>query len=96
VPEQHLLELGQVLQTHDQGDCVGQWCAIHRQMPGPWESWPRYWDTDTVRLMRICPCGAEHPVAEMYTWAVASGHVYRLSHVCCGIHPCTPIDGASE
>lgn len=96
MPEQHLLESGQVLQTHDRTDCVGRFCAIHQPMPGPWQTWPRYWDEDTVRLVRVCPCSVEHPVAEMYAFAAASGVPYRVHHPCCGIHPCTPLDGASE
>jgi hypothetical protein len=91
--EQHLLESGQMLQTHEQITCIGQWCAVHRPMPGPWAAWPRYWEQGV--LHRTCPCGFDHPVAEMYTWAVATGQAYLLQHPCCGIHPCTPLDGGS-
>jgi len=93
--EQHLLESGQLLQTHERGVCIGQWCAIHRQMPGPWANWPRYWEEWGGILLRTCPCGVDHPVAEMYVWAVATGAADRLSHNCCGIHPCTPLDGGT-
>lgn len=94
--EQHLLETGQVIQTHTRGECIGHWCAIHQPMPGPWATWPRFWREDRRILERICPCGIGHPVAEMYTWATATGHGETLAHTCCFIHPCTPIDGGIE
>ena len=84
-----------MLQTHSRTICIGQWCGIHQPMPGPWAWWPRSWDSEMVRLVRTCPCGVEHPVAEMYEWAVANNEMKRLRHHCCGIHPCTPLDGAS-
>jgi hypothetical protein len=91
--EQHILELGQVIQTHELGTCMGEWCAIHRPMPGPWSTWPRYWQEEEGRMVRVCRCGIGHPVAEMYAWAIVSGRIWQLPHDCCGIHPCTPIDG---
>lgn len=93
--EQHLLELGQVLQTHGAGTCLGQWCSIHRPMPGPWATWPRYWRDDRGIMERICPCGVGHPVAEMYDRSLVMGEMWKLTHTCC-IHPCTPIDGGYE
>lgn len=89
-PEVHLLESGQSLQTHNSGQCFGQWCAIHRPMPGPWESWPRQWRDDRGILERVCPCGTGHPVAEMYEWAIANGKGFELVHGCCVEHACAP------
>jgi hypothetical protein len=94
--EQHLLELGQVINTHELDGCMGRWCAIHRPMPGPWSTWPRYWREDLGIMERLCPCPVGHPVAEMYEYTVAQGRMKKLAHICCGIHPCTPIDGAYE
>jgi hypothetical protein len=91
--EQVLLESGQMVHTHDRNTCIGQWCAIHCPMPGPWATWPRSWDEEMLRVVRTCRCGVDHPVAEMYAWAVATGCEERLYHHCCHIHPCTPIDG---
>jgi hypothetical protein len=88
-----LLELGQVIWTHGLGSCLGQWCCIHRPMPGPWSGWPRYWRDERGIMERICPCGVGHPVAEMYEYTVLQGDMYKLTHTCCGIHPCTPLDG---
>ena len=92
--EQVLLELGQVIQCHEVSDCLGRWCCIHKPMPGPWQSWPRYWRDSKKIMERICPCGIGHPVAEMYEYTVAQGKGYILTHTCCRIHPCTPLDGA--
>jgi hypothetical protein len=47
-------------------------------------------------MERICPCGIGHPVAEMYEYIVLQGEVFKLTHTCCGIHPCTPLDGGYE
>lgn len=95
--EQHLLESGQLLRTHGRLNCIGEWCAIHQPMPGPWTRWPRYWDSYQERVVRICPCGCEHPVAEMYVMAILARSGFRsVAHQCCGIHPCTPIDGGTE
>jgi hypothetical protein len=85
--EQHLLDLGQVLWTHNSLECLGQWCAIHRPMPGPWKSWPRWWRDDKQIMERICPCGIGHPVAEMQEHAIRIGETWRLVHGCCGC-PC--------
>lgn len=85
--EQHLLELGQVIRTHSRGECIGAYCSIHRQMPGPWSEWPRYWREDLHLLERVCPCGIGHPCAEMYLVPQAPG---RLVHGCCHVHQCAP------
>lgn len=92
--EQVLLELGQMIQCHDSSDCLGNWCCIHKPMPGPWHAWPRYWRSDRAIMERICPCGVGHPVVEDYERFVVLGQAWQLIHGCCGIHPCTPIDGA--
>lgn len=89
--EQHILESGQVVRTHPRGNCFGQWCAIHSQMPGPWSSWPRLWREDRRILERTCPCGVGHPVAEMYDYVIANDQGWILTHGCCGC-PCSPAD----
>jgi len=91
--EQHLLELGQMIRTHRSEHCLGEFCAIHRQMPGPWAGWPRHWRDDRELLERICPCGVGHPVAEMYLIPQTPG---RLVHGCCGIHQCFPGYGGDD
>lgn len=78
-----LLELGQTIQVHERSQCIGEWCAIHRPMPGPWAQWPRWWREDRGIMERICACGIGHPVAEMYKWAYASNRIHLLMHDCC-------------
>lgn len=87
--EQHLLELGQVIQTHELKHCIGQWCVIHRQQPGPWSSWPRYWRSDRRIVERICEHGVGHPAAESYQW------YEDLIHGCDGC-PCSPQAGIAH
>lgn len=88
--EQVILESGQVLQTHERGQCFGQWCAVHQPMPGPWAEWPRQWRQDRSIMERKCPHGVGHPVAEMYDFAVAQGRAYDLVHGCCRDCICSP------
>ena len=88
--ESHLLESGQMISTHTRDQCFGEWCAIHKPQPGPWETWPRLWRDDRGIMERICPCGVGHPVAEMYEWAIEYGRGYDLVHGCCSEHQCGP------
>ncbi len=85
VNEQTLLESGQVIWHHPTAHCFGEWCAIHRPMPGPWASWPRLWREDRGIMERTCPHGVGHPVAEM----VGRVRDDELDHACDGC-PCGP------
>lgn len=86
--EQHIVESGQVLRTHVRGNCIGEWCPIHSQMPGPWSSWPRQWREDREMMERVCPHGVGHPAAE--TYANRAAHTLGLLvHGCDGC-PCSP------
>jgi hypothetical protein len=75
--------VGQKLTVHAQWSCIGDWCVIHRPMPGPWESWPTRWRYDRRIMERVCPCGVGHPAAEEALWCADT------VHGCCGIHTCT-------
>lgn len=94
--ESHLIESGQVVATHLQEQCFGEWCAIHHPQPGPWGEWPRLWREDRGIMERICPCGVGHPVAEMYDWAIESGRGFELVHGCCSEHQCSPRTAKQE
>lgn len=81
--------------VHEGWECLGRPCVIHDPMPGPWESWPTDWIMASGRMVRVCPCGVGHPVAEDYErmrinfheeWQIQA----YLSHVCCGC-PCAPL-----
>lgn len=87
--ELHDLESGQAIFTHEAGECIGEWCVIHRPMPGPWESWPRVWRGDRGIVERRCPHGVGHPVAEMHEWSIMMGQEVDLIHGCDGC-PCSP------
>lgn len=91
-----LLELGQVIKVHDRDQCIGQWCAIHQPMPGPWSGWPRWWRDDINVMERICPCGIGHPVAEMYEWTITADKEHLLNHGCCMEHQCHAQPATSE
>lgn len=90
-PETHLLESGQTLvNVHPRLECVGEWCPIHRPMPGPWSNWPRQWSDERDIMERVCPHGIGHPVAEMYQWAMERGRGFDLVHGCCSSCICSP------
>jgi hypothetical protein len=88
--EQHLLESGQMIQTHVRGQCFGQWCAIHQPMPGLWEAWPRQWNNERLLVERQCPHGVAHPVAEMYDYFINTNRAFDLVHGCCSECVCGP------
>lgn len=96
--EYHQLESGQMLKSHPIQDCQGDdgmygvYCAVHKPMPGPWESWPRSWENERGILTRMCPHGALHPVAEMYNYARNTSKEHLLIHACDGC-PCGPSQG---
>lgn len=69
---------GQVVRVHPGWRCRGQWCVIHRPMPGPWSLWPTYWDSESYRMYRECDHRMMHPAAETPSW-----------HECDGC-PCVP------
>lgn len=79
---------GQKLNTHPSWGCVFQYCVIHRPMPGPWADWPTHWDETRRLVMRVCPCGYQHPAAEEYQ-IHGDG---ALVHKCCRMpeHGCRP------
>lgn len=52
-----------LVNVHQQGQCVGFWCTIHRPMPGPWENWPMRFVGNLV-MVRICPHEVAHPAVE--------------------------------
>lgn len=84
------LESGQRIMVHAQKYCIGRFCSIHDPMPGPWESWPRYWRHDRLIMERICPHGVGHPAVEQLRWWDLTGRSYMAIHGCDGC-PCIPV-----
>lgn len=74
--------VGQVIVTHAQWSCIGDFCVVHRPMPGPWQDWPTRWRQDRGIMERVCPCGVGHPASEEYQWGG------DMEHGCCGVHTC--------
>jgi hypothetical protein len=82
---------GQILTgVHLRGQCVGDWCVIHRPMPGPWEDWTTWWCESEKIMYRICPHGIRHPAAEEVArmWQIGVWHVGNQH--CCAKCRCAP------
>lgn len=77
------------LQTHMRSQCQGEWCCIHRPMPGPWSEWPLHWRGDRGIMERICPCGVGHPAVEQFDHWAKTDQKYQAIHGCC-FCPCSP------
>jgi len=90
--DQYTTGFDQTIQVHARAYCRGEWCVIHRPMPGPWADWPTYWDHFDKVMYRVCEHDFAHPVAEMYG-------PFQVYHECecpwCQCHPVDPnvIDG---
>ena len=76
---------------HAQQDCKGDWCVIHRPIPGPWDQWPTVWRGDDPFGMdiwrgfeRLCVHGVGHTAVEH----ILDGET--RPHGCCGLCPCSP------
>lgn len=78
------------LKVHAAGTCQGDWCVVHKPMPGPWTDWPLHWRGDRNIMERICPCGVGHPAAEQLGWWASSGREFMSIHGCCGRCKCGP------
>lgn len=89
------LESGQVITHHAAEDCQAldvegsrTYCPLHSPQPGPWQDWPRSWDSARQVVMRQCPCHTLHPASEVYPWSLERGEAWKLVHKCCH-HACT-------
>lgn len=84
-------DFGGVFQTHSITRCFNQtpaWCSIHNPIPGPWSDWPAYWHQDTLRIMRVCPCGVGHPDPSQFAWWYTKGALELSAHACCARKCC--------
>ncbi len=64
-------------------ECLLHGCAIHN--PTDPRPWPRRWNYRLWIMMRVCPCGVEHPDLNEVSWRKRHGIEYDWSqHTCCG------------
>lgn len=80
--EKYTTGTGQVLQVHEQDLCVGQWCVIHKPMPGPMARMPTHWRADRNLMERICEHGVGHPAREQIAHWNATGQNWKAIHGC--------------
>jgi hypothetical protein len=78
--ETNVLEGGEVIVTHRLNDCDGYWCCIHNPSPHHMRGWTQTFNFPMKAIMRVCPCGDEHPDPD---------ERWRSRHTCkCGC--CSP------
>lgn len=88
--ESYITGMGQKIVTHAADRCQGEFCVIHRPMPGPWDSWPTLWRSDRRIMERLCTIhGVGHPAVEQLDFWLRQGRGYEWVHGCCGC-PCHP------
>lgn len=70
----HLEHTGVVLiNTHRDGDCVGEWCTLHHRSDHSMRGFPQTWNDRVGMMMRVCPHGVRHPDPDDYKMGVDPG-----------------------
>lgn len=87
-PNTWKLNSGQVVTTHDESKCKGQYCCIHNPSDHHMRDWPMHWRDDTGVMERICPCGVGHPDPDDLAYNIKIGQDWKGVHGCCGC--CNP------
>lgn len=80
--ETNVLEGGEVVMTHRLANCSGYWCPIHNPSPHHMRSWRQTFNFPMKVIMRVCPCGEEHPDPD-------DRDGFRIGHSC-HCHHCSP------
>ena len=87
-PNTWKLNSGQVITTHAESQCKGQYCCIHNPSNHHMRDWPMKWRDDTGVMERICPCGVGHPDPDDLAYNIKIGQDWKGVHGCCGC--CNP------
>jgi hypothetical protein len=76
----------QVLNAHEEGECKGEFCSIHRPSDHVMVEFPLYWRGDRGLMERICPHGIGHPDPDDLAFKKANMPNYE--NYAFGIHGC--------
>lgn len=75
---------GQVIGVHNDHDCRGTYCVIHKPSPHHMRDWPTHWRDDRKLMERICPHGVGHPDPDHLAFTPAGRRETESVHGCCG------------
>lgn len=77
--------------VHDEADCRGTYCVIHKPSAHCMINWPTHWRQDRQLMERICPCNIGHPDPDHIAFLPQARREIESIHGCCG-HCIEPID----
>lgn len=60
-PQKFTTGVGQVMSTHQPGECATKYCVIHNPSDHRMRDYPTLWREDRGLMERICPHGVGHP-----------------------------------
>lgn len=67
-----------LVNTHSEGQCFGEFCTIHNRSAHQLRGWPQYWRDDRKIMERVSPFGCNCPDPDS-PWAPTS---YEWVHGC--------------
>jgi hypothetical protein len=59
--ERNVLVGGTVINTHEAGTCLGEFCTIHNHSDHHMTKWKQAWLKAEGYMVRVCPHGESHP-----------------------------------
>lgn len=81
---EYLLPTGQLLvNVHEPGTCLGEWCVIHNPLDTYDRDW-LHWRADRAIFEVICDHGCGHPAPEQYEFWQRTNQEWQIVHGCCG------------
>lgn len=74
--------------VHDDHDCIGRYCVIHKPSAHVMVNFPTHWRADRGLMERICPHGVGHPDPDHLDFVPAGRRQVESIHGCCPEHCC--------
>ena len=71
-----------LVNVHDESQCRGRVCVIHRPTEHHMRPWPLHWRGDRLLFERLCPHGVGHPDPDQFDYWEATGRRHLSIHGC--------------
>ena len=52
--------------THEEGECLGPVCTLHKRSDHGMRNFPQFWRADRAIMERVCSHGVGHPDPDEY------------------------------